>query len=236
MGNAKAAVHSECLASFDHSDEGPNSGNLSKRRPIGGVAKRAVDLLCALSLFILLFPLWLMVAVAVRASSPGPVFFGHERVGFGGMTFRCWKFRTMVTNGDAVLEASFARNPAARAEWDRDRKLKSDPRVTRIGHVLRKTSVDELPQLLNVILGEMSLVGPRPVVTDELERYGPDITAYLAARPGITGLWQTSGRSDTTYGERVTLDRRYAAEWSFAMDLWILLKTVPAVLAARGSC
>lgn len=236
MGNAKAAVHTECLPSFDHSEGTPATGAASKRHAVGGVAKRAVDLLCALSLFILLFPLWLMVAAAVRASSPGPVFFGHERVGFGGTTFRCWKFRTMVTNGDAVLDAYLARHPEARAEWERDRKLKSDPRVTRIGHVLRKTSVDELPQLLNVILGEMSLVGPRPVVTDELERYGPDITAYLATRPGITGLWQTSGRSDTTYNERVTLDRRYATEWSFAMDLWILLKTVPAVLAARGSC
>lgn len=236
MGNAKAAVHTECLASYDHSEEGPNNGTSSKRHPIGGVAKRALDLTCAASLFVLLFPLWLMVAVAVRMSSPGPVFFGHERVGFDGKTFRCWKFRTMVTTGDAVLEAYFTRNPAARTEWARDRKLKSDPRVTRIGHILRKTSVDELPQLLNVILGEMSLVGPRPVVTDELERYGPDITAYLAARPGITGLWQTSGRSDTTYAERVTLDRRYATEWSFTMDLWILLKTVPAVLAARGSC
>lgn len=236
MGNAKAAVHTECLASFDHSQIAPEHGAAMKRHPIGGVAKRAVDLVCAVGLFIILFPLWLMVAVAVRMSSPGPVFYGHERIGFGGVAFRCWKFRTMVTNGDAVLATYFERHPEAREEWERDRKLKSDPRVTRFGHILRKTSVDELPQLLNVILGEMSLVGPRPVVADELERYGPDVPSYLAARPGITGLWQTSGRSDTTYDQRVTLDRRYATEWSFAMDLWILLKTVPAVLAARGSC
>lgn len=236
MGNAKAVVHSECLPSFDPSPIGPDARTLLGDRPIGGVAKRIVDVICAGGAFVLLLPLWLMVAAAVRATSPGPVFYGHVRIGHSGRPFHCWKFRTMVVDGDAVLERHFLNQPGAREEWERDRKLRSDPRVTRLGEVLRKTSVDELPQLLNVILGEMSLVGPRPVVAEELERYGHDAPFYLAARPGITGLWQISGRSDTTYGERVLLDRRYVSEWSLALDLSILAKTVPAVLAARGSC
>lgn len=236
MDNADVAVQAECLTSFEHSIEGPHPRARTAHRPIGGRAKRTIDLMCALGLFGLLFPLWLLVVAAIRFGSPGPVFFAHERIGFRGRSFRCWKFRTMVVDGDAVLEAHFQRYPEARLEWERDRKLKNDPRVTRFGRILRKTSVDELPQLLNVILGDMSLVGPRPVVADELKLYGPEVKSYLAARPGITGLWQVSGRSDTTYQERVTLDRRYTAEWSPALDLWIIAKTVPAVLGARGSC
>lgn len=205
------------------------------KSPLGGRAKRLFDLCFAALCLISIAPLLIMVAIAVRLSSPGPVFFGHARIGFDGNTFRCLKFRTMVTNGEVVLQAHFADHPEAEAEWQETRKLQHDPRVTRLGHVLRKSSVDELPQLINVLLGQMSLIGPRPVVEDELDRYGDEATAYLATRPGITGLWQTSGRSDTSYEQRVALDKRYVAEWSFWLDLRILLKTIPVVLGSKGA-
>jgi exopolysaccharide production protein ExoY len=195
-----------------------------------------LDASVALICVALFSPLFLMVALLIRMSSPGPVFYGHTRVGHGGRAFRCWKFRTMVVDGEAVLERHLAGVPGARAEWEANRKLRNDPRVTRIGQVLRDYSVDELPQLFNVLFGDMSIVGPRPVVQDELDRYGPAATAYLAARPGITGLWQTSGRSDTSYERRVELDARYVTEWSFWLDCLILLRTVPVVLGARGAC
>jgi exopolysaccharide production protein ExoY len=146
-----------------------------------------------------LSPLFLFVAILLRLTDPGPVFFGHKRVGLGGRSFHCLKFRTMCTDADAVLQRVLASDPAAAAEWEATRKLRNDPRISRVGRVLREYSVDELPQLINVIRGEMSLVGPRPVVTSELTRYGNAAVHYLSARPGITGLWQVSGRSDTTY-------------------------------------
>lgn len=204
-------------------------------RAIGGIAKRILDAMLALLCLIAFLPLLILLAIAIRRSSPGPVLFGHKRVGHHGQSFRCWKFRTMVTNGDALLETHFASNPDARSEWQATRKLKDDPRVTSLGRVLRAYSVDELPQLLNVLLGQMSFVGPRPVVTDELNLYGPSAEAYLAARPGITGLWQTSGRSDTSYEYRVALDSRYVSEWSLWKDCLILLRTIPVVLGTKGS-
>ncbi len=204
--------------------------------PIGGIAKRTLDTTFALICIILFSPLFLLVALAIKLTSPGPVLFGHTRIGHNGARFRCWKFRTMVTDGDTVLERHLASHPSAQAEWQETRKLRHDPRVTRLGQALRDYSVDELPQLLNVFLGQMSLVGPRPVVHDELERYGHAAEAYLAARPGITGLWQTSGRSDTTYEHRVALDRRYVSEWTFALDCLIILRTIPVVLGAKGAC
>jgi len=216
--------------------DGVQRGHPGSPRPVGGSLKRLPDAGLALLLLVLFLPLFLMVAAAVKLSSPGPVLFGHRRIGHGGRTFRCWKFRTMVTDAEARLERLLATDAAARAEWERDRKLRSDPRVTRLGRALRDYSVDELPQLVNVLVGEMSFVGPRPVTAEELDRYGPAVEAYLAARPGITGLWQTSGRSDTSYDERVALDSRYVAEWSPALDCVILMRTVPVVLGARGSC
>jgi len=236
VANSRSGESGEYLGGFASGQASSPSGSKVRPRPLGGVGKRGLDCIVALSLLVVFAPLLLLVAAAVKLGSRGPVLYGHTRIGHGGKPFRCWKFRSMVIDGDAVLERHFARHPGARIEWERDRKLKSDPRVTRLGAVLRTYSVDELPQLLNVLLGEMSLVGPRPVVADELERYGPAAPAYLAARPGITGLWQTSGRSDTTYTQRVVLDSRYAAEWSFALDLAILLRTVPVVLGARGAC
>lgn len=202
---------------------------------VGGVTKRAIDVPLAAVALLILLPLILLVAIAVRLTSPGPILFGHRRIGLGGRAFRCWKFRTMVTNGDDVLDRHFRNNPEARREWQVARKLKDDPRVTRLGAALRAYSLDELPQLINVLRGDMSLVGPRPVVTDELEQYGPAAEHYLRARPGITGLWQVSGRSDVSYDARVRMDVAYVDRWSLGGDFMILLYTIPAALAAKGS-
>lgn len=204
-------------------------------RVVGGRIKRAMDVTVASTILVLFLPLFLMTAAAIKLTSPGPVFYGHVRVGHGARRFRCWKFRTMCVDGDAVLERHLANDAAARLEWETTRKLQADPRVTGIGAVLREYSIDEFPQLLNVLLGDMSLVGPRPVVDRELESYGPAAVHYLAARPGITGLWQISGRSNLGYDRRVALDSRYVLNWSFWSDAAILLKTVPAVVLARGA-
>lgn len=202
---------------------------------LGGVGKRTVDLLVAAVALTLLAPLFLLVAVSVKCSGPGPVFYGHKRVGLDGASFRCWKFRSMVTDGDRILSDYIANHPDEREEWETNRKLRNDPRVTRIGSVLRAYSVDELPQLINVLTGDMSIVGPRPVTEDELGLYGNAAALYLMTRPGITGLWQVSGRSDTSYVERVALDTRYVQAWSFWSDLMIILRTIPAVVSSKGS-
>jgi exopolysaccharide production protein ExoY len=205
-------------------------------RPVGGTVKRGIDIVVAAFALLVLSPLFLFTAVILRLTDPGPVFFGHKRVGLGGRTFHCLKFRTMCQDADAVLDRLLASDPELAAEWEATRKLRNDPRISRVGRVLREYSIDELPQLINVLRGEMSLVGPRPVVTRELIRYGNDAVHYLSARPGITGLWQVSGRSDTTYATRIALDARYVAGWSLSADASILLRTIPAVLGARGSC
>ena len=198
-------------------------------------AKRGIDVSLALLGLICLAPLFACVYVLVRASSPGPAIYAHQRVGRNGRSFGCLKFRTMVTNGDAVLTEHLAANPDQAAEWEATRKLHNDPRVTPLGGVLRQTSIDELPQLVNVLLGHMSLVGPRPVTRDELAYYGAAVSAYLAARPGLTGLWQVSGRSDLSYDERVAIDKQYFAKQNLLLDIWIIMRTVPIVLRSRGS-
>jgi exopolysaccharide production protein ExoY len=185
---------------------------------------------------VVLSPLFIMLALLVKFSDGGgQVFYGHARIGRNGRVFRCLKFRTMVENGDDVLAAHLARNPQDREEWAATRKLQDDPRVTRVGAVLRKLSLDELPQIFNILRGEMSFVGPRPVVRDELLLYGTAANYYLKSRPGLTGLWQVSGRNDVSYGTRVAFDRHYVENWSFIFDLKILIWTVPAVLSSRGS-
>jgi exopolysaccharide production protein ExoY len=211
--------------------------NSATRRPVplGGLAKRAFDIAVAATAILMLAPLMIGVAVLVRLTSPGAVLYGHTRIGFGGKSFRCWKFRTMVTHGDIVLANHLRDNPDARAEWQATQKLRQDPRVTPLGSVLRKLSVDELPQLFNILSGEMSIVGPRPIVTDEVRRYGPSLGHYLRARPGLTGLWQVSGRSDLGYRRRVLMDRCYASRWSLLADIGIILRTIPAVLRSSGS-
>lgn len=197
-------------------------------------AKRMLDVMVSATLLLLASPLMAAVALAVK-SDGGPLLFGHQRVGHSGRMFRCWKFRTMVPNAEAVLKEVLANDPVRADEWRQTLKLKNDPRVTRFGDFLRRSSLDELPQLFNVLRGDMSLIGPRPVTTGELDRYGDAQAYYLAVRPGITGLWQVSGRNDTSYGQRVQLDSWYVRNWSLWNDLVILIKTVPAVLRRSGA-
>ncbi len=198
--------------------------------------KRIFDLTGALFGLVVLSPVLLYLMWQVkRQGGPGSVFFGHTRVGMNGKPFKCWKFRTMVHNSQQVLEHLLATDPQARAEWDKDFKLKNDPRITKIGHFLRRTSLDEIPQLWNVIKGEMSLVGPRPIIDEELERYGDKVDFYLEARPGLTGLWQVSGRNDTTYDERVALDAWYVKNWNLWYDIAIICKTIRSVTGGHGA-
>ncbi len=203
--------------------------------PLGGPAKRAFDIAGAAAGIIILSPLFILIALLVKLSDGGSIFYGHRRIGRGGRLFRCLKFRTMVPDGDAVMAVHFRDNPDAKAEWEATRKLKDDPRVTRVGGVLRKLSLDELPQIINILLGDMSIVGPRPVVRDELDYYGKAAVFYLKSRPGLTGLWQVSGRNDTSYRARVAMDCVYAARRNAVMDFKIMVATVPAVLLSRGS-
>jgi len=196
--------------------------------------KRAMDLLGASVLLILLAPVFFWVGLAVKADG-GPVFFGHERVGRGGRRFMCLKFRTMRVDARDALERHLAENPEARREWEVDFKLRNDPRVTPIGLFLRRTSIDELPQLFNVLAGDMSLVGPRPITAVEMERYGRNIAFYLKRRPGLTGPWQVSGRNETNYEQRVALDTRYGQKMSIWQDCVILVRTLQVVISRRGA-
>ncbi|WP_027795705.1 sugar transferase [Paraburkholderia acidipaludis] len=198
------------------------------------LVKRGFDIVVCLILIAALLPVLLALALIVK-SDGGPALYGHTRVGRHGRKFRCLKFRSMVVNSEAVLKELLASDPAARAEWEREFKLKHDVRVTRIGRFLRRTSLDELPQLWNVLRGEMSLVGPRPIVDQELERYGVDRSYYLMATPGITGLWQVSGRCDTDYATRVSLDVSYVKNWSLHRDIGILFKTFVVVIRGNGA-
>jgi exopolysaccharide production protein ExoY len=201
----------------------------------GEVAKRLLDIVGALTLGLLLSPLLLVVALTL-ARDRGPIIFSHSRTGRHGRMFGCLKFRTMVPNAEQALRELLHQNPDLQREWMRNQKLRNDPRVTAIGHFLRRTSLDELPQLWNVLKGEMSLVGPRPVVPEEWQRYGHRLATYLAAKPGVTGLWQVMGRSDSCYRRRVAFDSYYIRKRSFLMDCYILLRTVSVVLRGRGAC
>ncbi len=196
---------------------------------------RALDLLVAIPALVFFLPLLAVMAIAIKLQDGGPVFYRQQRLGLGGGRFYCIKFRSMAVDSQARLAALLEQSPQARAEWAATHKLKDDPRVTRVGAFLRKSSLDELPQLLNVIRGEMSLVGPRPIVEAEVAYYGDSWPLYCAVLPGITGLWQISGRNDTTYEERVGLDAQYARSKSVALNLKILVKTIPAVLLQRGA-
>ncbi|SBW09679.1 Exopolysaccharide biosynthesis protein [uncultured delta proteobacterium] len=197
--------------------------------------KRCMDCLLTLLAGIVAFPAMLVLAVAIRRDSPGPAFFKQQRIGRNGKHFSVYKFRTMAVNAAELLEKHLAENPEAREEWEKTQKLKNDPRITRVGHLLRKTSLDELPQILNVLRGEMSLVGPRPIVDNEIARYGKAYALYTRVRPGITGLWQVSGRNDLPYADRVWLDRHYVCNWSVWLDILIIARTVPEVLHCSGA-
>jgi Undecaprenyl-phosphate galactose phosphotransferase WbaP len=203
-------------------------------RRISQVVKTVIDLTAASILLILASPFFLLVAL-MNLGSGAPIFFAHRRIGAGGKAFYCLKFRTMVPNAEQVLKEALERDPALAAEWHASQKLRNDPRVTRVGKFLRKTSLDELPQLINVLLLQMSLVGPRPIVESEVRFYGDDIAHYYNTRPGVTGLWQVSGRSNTSYTRRVQLDVWYVNNWTVWLDIAVLLKTFPAVLGRTGA-
>jgi lipopolysaccharide/colanic/teichoic acid biosynthesis glycosyltransferase len=198
---------------------------------IYGLLNRVV----ALAILLAVSPLMLFIAIMIKVNGTGSILFAHHRVGMRGTLFRCFKFQTMVAHADLVLDELLQRDPAARAQWNRDQKLTNDPRITPIGKFLRKSSLDELPQLFNVLRGEMNLVGPRPIVVRELGRYGTEKRHYLSVKPGMTGLWQVSGRNLTSYGHRVQLDRRYVIQRSLWLDISILLRTVRVVFTGYGA-
>jgi undecaprenyl-phosphate galactose phosphotransferase len=198
------------------------------------ILKRMFDIVGSLAIITLLSPALIYISRKVKKDG-GPAIYGHERIGKGGKSFKCLKFRSMVINSKEVLQELLENDPAAKEEWDATFKLKNDPRITKIGGFLRRTSLDELPQLFNVLKGEMSLVGPRPIITAELERYNEEVDYYLLSKPGMTGLWQVSGRSDVDYETRVYLDAWYVKNWSMWNDIAILFKTIGVVLKKDGA-
>lgn len=198
-------------------------------------ADRILDVVISIAALVFVAPLMILLAIAIKLSSRGPVLFRQDRLGRGGKTFSCFKFRTMRIDSEAILGELLANDPVARAEWDRDQKLRNDPRIFSVGGLLRRTSLDELPQLFNVLMGDMSIVGPRPIVAAEAVRYRRYIADYYTVRPGITGLWQVSGRNHTTYRRRVACDVAYVRAKSATNDLRIIAMTVPTVLLARGA-
>ncbi len=216
---------------FRHSDLSRSPLFRKRNRAI----KRTFDILLAALLLIPAIPVALMVAIAIKIESRGPVFFVHDRIGRNGRRFRLWKFRSMVTDAGRALSEYLDSHPPARLEWERAHKLKDDPRVTRVGRLLRRSSLDELPQIVSVLLGQMSLVGPRPIVESEIGKYGDEFSLYTAVRPGLTGLWQVSGRTDTSYRQRVALDSAYITNWHFSGDLKILLRTIHVVIFGHGA-
>ena len=209
---------------------------LKKMNKLGLFIKTVFDYVLTACGTICISPLLLYIAYRIKKEDPGPIFFAHERIGKNGKPFPCFKFRSMVVNSMEMLEKYLEENAEAREEWERDFKLKNDPRITPIGKVLRETSLDELPQIFNVLRGEMSLVGPRPVIQEELDKYyGETAKLYCTVKPGITGLWQVSGRSDIGYDERVALDATYIKYRSFWGDIVILWKTIGVVLMKKGA-
>lgn len=201
----------------------------------GRFIKRSMDLILSLIGGIFLLPLGALLAVLIKLDSPGPVFYRQKRIGRYGKVFSVWKFRTMAQNADTILQQYLEHNPELRAEWALTQKLKDDPRITRVGRILRQYSLDEVPQLINVLRGEMSIVGPRPCMPQQIELYGHIFELYKRVRPGITGMWQVSGRNETTYAERVRLDEYYVRNWSIWLDIYILIRTVWVVLRREGA-
>ncbi|QTQ11762.1 undecaprenyl-phosphate galactose phosphotransferase WbaP [Treponema parvum] len=199
------------------------------------LAKRAIDIFLLIVSSPLVIPLTLIIGLAVKFTSKGPVFYGHKRVGKDGKEIKCWKFRSMVVNADKMLDKILAESPEMRLEWEKDRKFTNDPRVTKLGKFLRRSSLDEIPQLWNILFGEMSFVGPRPVTESELDKYGKFSDFILSVKPGLSGMWQISGRSDTGYEERITLDTYYIQNWSVWLDIWIIIKTIWVVLKGKGA-
>ncbi len=198
--------------------------------------KRIFDIVFSLSILVLFLPVFAIIALIVAVTSKGPVVYAHSRIGRGGKKFGCYKFRSMYFDADKRLHELLKNNPELKNEWEKNFKLKNDPRITPIGSFLRKTSLDEFPQFWNVLKGDLSVVGPRPVIQDEIVKYYGDKAAFvLSIRPGLTGLWQVSGRSNTSYDVRVSLDEEYINKQSLALDIKLVLKTIPAMLTSRGA-
>jgi len=206
-----------------------------RRMRIKRLQKRIIDTLLSAFIFVLSAPLFIVIPLLIKLTSAGPVFYRAERLGRGGRRIRVWKFRSMYSDADRRLESQLATRPELAKEYADSFKLRDDPRVTPFGRFLRRTSIDELPQIFNVFCGEMALIGPRPIVEAEIPYYGPDYAVFSSVKPGITGLWQVSGRSDTDYSSRVALDVYYVMNWSMWMDIWICIRTVYAVLFMRGA-
>jgi lipopolysaccharide/colanic/teichoic acid biosynthesis glycosyltransferase len=225
------------ISSAPSSGEPLSAGPLGPglRDPSALLIKRILDITVALLLLLLAIPFSALIALAIVLDSPGPVLFAHTRIGKANRSFRLLKFRTMVRDADDVLEHYLEARPDLRAEWLKTHKLKIDPRVTRVGRLLRRSSLDELPQLISVLCGEMSMVGPRPIVAEEVPKYGPVFELYVQVRPGLTGLWQCSGRTDTSYRARTELDLKYLRERTLRLDLKLLLKTIRVVVLGHGA-
>lgn len=204
-------------------------------QPTKQLLKNALDCLLTILILIIAAPVLILIAIAIKIDSPGPVFYTQRRVGRGGVEFRAWKFRSMVSNADALLAQYLAAHPGLSAEWEASHKLRVDPRITRVGKFLRRNSLDELPQLWNVVRGDMSLVGPRPIVREEISRYGKYFELYTSVKSGLTGLWQVSGRSETSYAERVAFDTFYIRNWSVWLDLYILFRTIGVLCLRTGA-
>jgi Undecaprenyl-phosphate galactose phosphotransferase WbaP len=207
--------------------------NLLQRFPT--TTKRILDIAITSIAFVLLLPLFIFISLAIKMTSEGPIIYGQRRIGRGNKYFTLWKFRTMVSDADSALDKYLVRKPLLKEEWMRCHKIHNDPRITKIGRLLRRTSLDELPQLWNVLRGEMSLVGPRPIVDHEVLKYGPSFARYCKVRPGMSGLWQVSGRSKVDYGRRVKLDEYYVRNWSIWLDVYILARTLRAIWCGDGA-
>ncbi|MCJ2185128.1 sugar transferase [Novosphingobium sp. 1949] len=242
QGAARSAVEPMFRgAASDFSDRAATLGTDWEQTPAPGVSAvqatvwRVFDITFASAILIVLLPFLVFMALFLFLSDPGPIFYAHKRVGFRGRFFNCLKFRTMHMDGDAILRRHLELYPEARSEWEKNQKLRADPRVTAVGAIMRKFSLDEFPQLINVIRGDMSIVGPRPIILAEVERYGRLFEYYCRVRPGLTGIWQTSGRSDVSFRSRVEMDLNYIVRKGVALDLWLMAKTVPAVALAKGA-
>lgn len=233
-GPTSFPTHGAQAVSFDGASgiEMVNQRRMKTQR----VEKAVLDLFLASLAFVLLLPFFMIIPILIKLTSKGPVFYRQERLGRSGARIRVWKFRSMYSDADLRLKAILESDPSKKAEWDANFKLSDDPRVTPLGRFLRKTSIDEFPQLFNVFAGDMALVGPRPIVEKEVALYGDSYPVFSSVKPGITGLWQSSGRSDTDYPRRVALDVHYVLNWSPWMDVWILRRTVSAVVFMKGAC
>ncbi|NJM33713.1 MAG: sugar transferase [Rhodomicrobium sp.] len=232
-GERKSAIHRFAVAGSPSlsSDHAGFAGELFHHAaPVGGRAKRLFDIVIASTTLVVMAPIMILLAAFIYLTMGRPVFFVQQRVGFKGKIFGCFKYRTMVKDADERLAKHLACCPEAERAWTETQKLRHDPRVTVLGQILRKSSLDELPQLFNILRGDMSCIGPRPVIREELERYGSHVEDYARAKPGLTGMWQVSGRSKTSYAHRVKCDRYYVRRWSMLLDFNILIRTIPAIL------